>query len=100
MKAIDSLHKSMKYNKVLIITNIPNPSRIALFNQIKKKLNAFSCEFKVIFGSSGYERRKWDIDLKDCKFDKQILNSNKIKLGNIEKVMFTYKGLLGIVNSE
>lgn len=91
---------SKKYMKIAVVTNAPNPYRIPLFNQIKEELSELNLEFKVIFGSKGYARRRWELNLNDCRFDFEILNSRKIKLGNNEKIMFSYSGLLKVVNRE
>lgn len=84
---------SKKIKKVLIVTNIPTPYRIPLFNELKKQLQEKNIGFKVIFGGNTYSRRKWKIDLGQCHFDYSILNSRTIKLGSKEKTMFFYSGL-------
>lgn len=84
--------------RIMLVTNIPNPYRIPLFNQLNSKLQGMDLELKVVFGAKGYERRKWDIDLEDCQFDFEILKSRKLKLGAAERIMFSYKGLLRAIN--
>jgi glycosyltransferase involved in cell wall biosynthesis len=81
--------------KVLMITNIPTPYRIPLFNELKSQLAEKGIAFKVIFGGTTYARRKWQIDLQQCQFDHEVLNSKTISLGNKEKTMFFYSGLMG-----
>jgi len=87
-------------NKVFLITNIPTPYRIPLFNELDKQLEEKGLKLKVIFGSLGYRHRKWKIDLSECKFDFKILPSQCITLFNHEKVLFTYRGLLRLIKKE
>jgi len=87
-------------NKVFLITNIPTPYRIPLFNELDKQLEEKGLKLKVIFGSLGYRHRKWKIDLSECKFDFKILPSLCITLFNHEKVLFTYRGLLRLIKKE
>jgi len=83
-------------NKVLLITNIPTPYRIPLFNELNKQLKQQGIKLKVIFGALGYSRRKWNIDMSECYFDYEVLSSRKITL-DPEKTIFTYKGLLNVI---
>ncbi|GAG06356.1 unnamed protein product, partial [marine sediment metagenome] len=86
--------------KIILITNIPTPYRIPLFNELKRQLSSKNIKFKVIFGASGYPRRKWKIDMSECCFDYNILSSRKIILNNSEKTIFTYRGLFKVIKSE
>lgn len=87
-------------NKVLLITNIPTPYRIPLFNELNVQLESRGYEFKVIFGALGYARRKWDVDLSECAFDYQVLPSKKLPSFNPEKTIFTYSGLSRLLLKE
>ena len=80
--------------KVIVVTNIPNPYRIPLFNEMWRQCNDHKIEFKVIFGAQNYARRKFVLDMNDCLFPYEILDSRKLDFGNNEKIVFTYKGLL------
>jgi len=92
--------KRENLNKVFLITNIPTPYRIPLFNELDKQLEEKGLKLKVIFGSLGYRHRKWEIDLSECKFDFKILPSQCVALFNHEKVLFTYRGLLRLIKKE
>jgi glycosyltransferase involved in cell wall biosynthesis len=87
-------------NKILLITNIPTPYRIPLFNELHEHLKEKGLKFKVIFGALSYPHRKWNVDLSSCKFDFEVLPSRRLTLSDPEKVMFTYRGLLKIVKKE
>lgn len=87
-------------NKILIITNIPTPYRIPLFNELASQLEKRQLKLKVIFGAMGYSRRKWEIDISACRFDYKILSSKKIQLLDQEKVIFTYDGLFKTIRRE
>lgn len=86
--------------KVIVVTNIPNPYRIPLFNEMWRLCNDRKIEFKVIFGAQNYARRKFVLDMNDCLFPYEILDSQKINFGNLEKIVFTYKGLLKALAKE
>jgi len=85
---------------VLLVTNIPTPYRIPLFNELDRQLKEKGMRLKVIFGAAGYPRRKWQIDMMDCRFSFQILRSRKITLFSQEKVIFTYPGLFRLIRRE
>lgn len=87
-------------NKVFLITNIPTPYRIPLFNELHEKLKEKGLRLTVIFGAYIYSYRKWHVDLSSCKFDYRVLSSRRLTLLDGEKVMFTYRGLLGLVLKE
>lgn len=86
--------------KVLLITNIPTPYRIPLFNEINKQLGELGIGFKVLFGARGYARRKWVIDEKEFEFEYQFLPSKNLFEGHEERSSFTYTGLYKIINHE
>lgn len=88
----------MRLPRILLITNIPNPYRIPLFNELNKQLLAEGYALKVVFGALGYNRRKWKINLEDCKFDYCVLPS--IQFGNKENVTFTYPHLNKLLRDE
>jgi len=87
-------------NKVILITNIPNPYRIPLFNELNLQLEREGMKLKVIFGALSYPRRKWKIDMSKCKFDYEVLSSHLINSNNSESPIFSYKGLLNIILKE
>ena len=80
--------------RIVLVTNIPTPYRIPLFNELHRQLNEAGCELIVIFGRNTYERRKWVVDLSGCAFNYYILQSKVIGSGsNNELTMFTFSGL-------
>jgi glycosyltransferase involved in cell wall biosynthesis len=90
----------MPVKKVVIVTNIPNPYRIPLFNEVNTQLIEKGIQLKVLFGSEGYARRKFNLDLDECKFDFKFLNSDKFDFGDQEKTYFTYRGLMKAIHHE
>ena len=87
--------------KVIFITNIPNPYRIPLFNEINRKFNGMQVHLKVVFGSEGYKRRMFHLDLSEIKFDFEILNDKAHTFSQDgEKTLFFYKGLLKLLRRE
>lgn len=89
-----------KTRKVLLVTNIPTPYRIPLFNELADQLGSRGLSLKVVFGALGYERRKWAIDMNDCRFDYEVLPSAVFRSKGSESVSFTYRGLNGLVRRE
>jgi len=87
-------------NKVLLITNIPTPYRIPLFNELHEQLKEKGLKLKVIFGALGYPHRKWNVEISLCKFDCEVSPSRRLILSGPEKVMFTYRGLLKNIKRE
>ena len=93
--------KTLNLKLIIVVTNIPNPYRIPLFNELNKQLNAQGMSLKVVFAAKGYARRMFNLDMKDCMFDYQILESGTYTAANnVEKTYFSYKGLLSIVSKE
>ncbi len=86
--------------KVFIITNIPNPYRVALLNEIHVQLSALDIRFKVIFGARSHSRRKFAMDMEECHFDYMILNDGTVGSGDAENVMLSYPGLIKVIRME
>lgn len=89
-----------KENKILLITNIPTPYRIPLFNELSRQLESKGLKLKVVFGALGYPRRKWQVSMSECQFDYEVLSSKNINYDDLEKVSFTYSGLYRIISRE
>lgn len=89
-----------KKDMILLITNIPTPYRIPLFNELDRQLACKDFKLKVVFGALGYPRRKWAIDMTECTFDYEVLSSRKITFGDPEKTIFTYPRLSRIIKRE
>jgi glycosyltransferase involved in cell wall biosynthesis len=87
--------------KVVLITNIPNPYRIPLFNELDGMLKSSGISFKVIFGAPGYSRRMFKIDESEMKFQFRILDDQGHTFSDDgEKTVFLYKGLNKALNEE
>ncbi len=87
--------------KVLFITNIPNPYRIPLFNEMSRQFAEKQIHLKIIFGAEGYKRRFFKIDPAEIKYDFEILKDEAHTIGDdSEKSYFLYKGLNKIMSSE
>jgi len=87
----------MQIKTVMIVTNIPNPYRIPLFNELNEQLRLLDMELRVVFACLSYSRRKFNLDMGKCSFKYDVLASHMFRLGSSEKVLFTYKGLLDLV---
>jgi len=48
--------------KILVVTNIPTPYRIPLFNELKRQLEVQKLKLNVIFGDLKYFRHEWSIE--------------------------------------
>lgn len=83
--------------KVLVVTNIPTPYRIPLFNEVARQLGAAGYHVRVAFAAAGYRRRQWAIDLGDCRFEHEILKSPAFTLLGSESASFTYPGLYALL---
>ncbi len=81
--------------KILIVTNVPNPYRIALFNQLNSMLREQGMELLVIFGAAGYARRLSTTDMAEARFPYKILAGGVYTSAeNTERTFFGYKGLM------
>lgn len=86
--------------RVLLVTNIPTPYRIPLFNELNAQLAGLGISFKVVFAALGYPRRKWEIDMTQCSFSWEVLNRGRLRSRDAESALFTYPGLGGILRGE
>jgi len=86
--------------KIFIITNIPTPYRIPLFNELNTRFKNDGLELLVIFGAKNYPRRKWVVDPSDYQFTYKILPTKQIGFSDSEKYSFTYKGLINLIIQE
>jgi glycosyltransferase involved in cell wall biosynthesis len=87
--------------KIILITNIPTPYRIPLFNVLKDRMNSHDMELVVVFAASGYKRRLAKTDMQACRFRYHVLGSKPFNPGrNNEKTVFFYSGLRRFLNKE
>ncbi|MBL7924970.1 MAG: glycosyltransferase family 4 protein [Bacteroidia bacterium] len=86
---------------VLLITNIPTPYRIPLFNVLDQQMKEKGWQLMVVFSGAGYKRRKFNIDLSQIRFRYTILKGGVFTPGkDSEKTYFFYKGLWGVLRTE
>lgn len=79
---------------IVLITNIPTPYRIPLFNLLNKEIERYGWNLHVIFSSKGYKRRQFELNEQDFKFKYTFLDGGKYSIGkDAEKTFFFYRGL-------
>jgi glycosyltransferase involved in cell wall biosynthesis len=87
--------------KAVLITNIPNPYRVPLFNELAAQLKEHNWSLTVIFGSRGYSRRRFELNESDRAFHAIFLDSASYQVGSDnEKTTFSYKGLTKAIRNE
>ena len=87
--------------KSVLITNIPNPYRVPLFNELSKQLKNDNIHLKIIFANKTYKRRLFQLNENDFQFDYAFLDNEAITVGNNnENTYFTYKGLYQQLKNE
>ncbi len=79
---------------VVVVTNIPTPYRIPLFNEVARRLHARGYALHVVFGAWGYKRRQWKIDPGTFEFGYHVLGGSGFYLGRNESITLTYSGLI------
>ncbi len=84
----------------MIVTNIPNPYRIPLFNELNVQLKQKGIKLKVVFGAREYSRRKFQLDLEECRFDYRVLKPTPRDIFFTGKTLFTYSGLWKLTRQE
>lgn len=85
---------------ILLVTNIPTPYRIPLFNAVAQAFDRGGFNLRVAFGASGYARRNWAIDMDECRFAYEVLPSTPFHIGKSESASFTYRGLWSVIRRE
>ena len=60
--------------KLLVVTNIPTPYRIAFFNVLQDQLIKIGGSLKVLYCAENEPDRHWKINLEEQQFDYEILN--------------------------
>ncbi len=82
---------------VLVITNIPNPYRVPLFNTLAELLAQRGMRLHVGFGAAGNERRQFRLDMNECTFEFTVLKTKRVNYQDPEKTSFTYDGLFRLI---
>ena len=90
----------MTKTRVMLVTNIPNPYRLALFTELNRQMEEQGMELHVLFGTQGYKRRKFILDWSAAGFRYSVLKSLRIHAGGREKTMITYSGLWRFLRKE
>ncbi|MDQ3050633.1 MAG: glycosyltransferase family 4 protein [Bacteroidota bacterium] len=87
--------------KVIFITNIPNPYRIPLFNEMSRQFRESEIHLKLVFGAEGYKRRMFQLDKSEIDFDFEILEDKAHSFSDDgEKTLFLYRGLLKLLRRD
>jgi glycosyltransferase involved in cell wall biosynthesis len=86
--------------KAVLVTNIPTPYRIPLFDELGRQLLARQVDLTVVFGAGGYARRRWNVDLGGAVFRHHVLRPRRLAFGAGESPSFTYPGLLSLLRRE
>lgn len=84
----------VKHKKVVVVTNIPNPYRVPLFNSVYGLLKDKEVSLKIVFAAETYGYRKFQLDPDSFEFDYKVLDSGQIQLSDIRDVAFLYVGLI------
>jgi glycosyltransferase involved in cell wall biosynthesis len=75
-----------------VVTNIPTPYRVPLFNTLAEALPEQGWKLHVLFGSRGNARRRWDVSEQGFAFPHEFLEGWNLRLG-AERILNTYGGL-------
>jgi len=78
--------------RLVVVTNIPTPYRVPLFNTLAPALAGAGWELEVVFGSAGNARRRWRIPEEELRFRHHYLAGRNLRLGP-ERILNTYAGL-------
>ncbi len=82
---------------ILLVTNMPTPYRIPLFNEINSQLQREGFKLIVVFGVGGESRRQWNINYSDFEFEYKLLSGDGIKRKNAETISLYYGGLIRLL---
>ncbi len=75
-----------------VVTNIPTPYRVPLFNALAEALPEQGWKLHVLFGSAGNDRRRWSVPEEGFRFPHEFLSGWNLRLGT-ERILNTYGGL-------
>ncbi|KAA3657257.1 MAG: glycosyltransferase family 1 protein [Calditrichaeota bacterium] len=92
-------YRLYKVKKTILITNIPTPYRIPLFNALGKQLLDMALHLQVVFAVKNYGRRKWHVHEQEFGFDYAFLQENEMQTTS-EKAQFRYPGLFRFLIKE
>lgn len=75
---------------VVILTNIPTPYRIPLFNLVAAQLESHQERLHVLFAMPTYRRRQWENVLTEARFDHSVMKLPALSLGYEHVVALPY----------
>lgn len=75
-----------------VVTNIPTPYRVPLFNTLADTLPEQQWRLHVLFGARGNSRRRWSVPEEGFRFSHEFLHGWNLRLGT-ERILNTYGGL-------
>lgn len=84
---------------VVLVTNIPTPYRVPLFNALNNTLEQHGLYLIVIFAAWRYPRRQWQLSPDEFEFEYRVLRSKRIDYTSTERVSFTYRGLFSLLKT-
>ncbi len=84
-------------SNIVLVTNIPTPYRLPLFDAISKGLEPHGHRLFVLFGSETANGRHWHIDLSRRGFAFDFTGGPALNLPGTDEPTFTYWGLVGHV---
>ncbi len=73
--------KERAKTRVLLITNIPSPYRIPLFNRLSDRLAESGISLSVLFLARQYARRRWSVEEKEFRFEYSYLDGPRLTYG-------------------
>ena len=86
---------------ILLVTNIPTPYRLPLFNRLSVRLNDKGFRLKVVFCEHGYARRRFELRDESFAFGHEYLDGGTISdSSDVEKTIFLYRGLWKVLRRE
>lgn len=86
---------------ILLVTNIPTPYRLPLFNRLSSRFSDAGFSLKVVFCEHGYARRRFDLRDEPVEFEHEYLNGGTVvDSKNTEKAYFLYRGLWKVLKRE
>lgn len=77
----------MSKRRILLLTNIPTPYRVPLFNLVAQELTAMDLQLHVGFMAGSYGRRQWRDVLAEARFDYEVLAAPAVRI-SYEKTLF------------
>ena len=58
--------------KVILITNIPNPYRVPLFNELANRHQSLDLKLKIVFANNTYKRRLFKLNEEETQYVNSI----------------------------